>query len=319
MDLAHLRYAVEIAHTHSISQAAENLYMGQPNLSRAIKDLEEELQIQIFRRTSHGVSVTPEGEKFLRHARSIVQQANEIENIYKSKKPPTQRFALCAPRASYISQAFAHFSELVASQSPGGAPFEFYYKETSSMKAINKVLSGEYDLAIVRYQTIFDKYFRELFEVKKLQAETIAEFPCYVTFSKDHPLAQRPSLVLQDLNEGVEILHADPYVPSLPPADALKAESPTSVSRRIFVFERGTQFMLLEQVPGAFMWMSRVPDDLLEKYRLVQRPCADHTKKSKDILLHRRNYRLSDLDDLFVTELCLSKRQYLDEPRKETI
>ena len=56
MNILHLKYAVEVAKTRSISKAAENLYMGQPNLSRAIKELEESLGITIFRRTTKGIS-----------------------------------------------------------------------------------------------------------------------------------------------------------------------------------------------------------------------------------------------------------------------
>jgi DNA-binding transcriptional LysR family regulator len=72
MNILHIKYAVEIADTRSISRAAENLYTSQPNLSRAIKDLERDLNITIFKRTSKGMSVTPEGEQFLEYAREIV-------------------------------------------------------------------------------------------------------------------------------------------------------------------------------------------------------------------------------------------------------
>lgn len=313
MDLVHLRYAVEIARTHSISQAAENLYMGQPNLSRAIKDLEEELQVQIFKRTSHGVSVTPEGEEFLRHARSIVARADEIEDIYKNKKLPKQRFSLCAPRASYISLAFARFCAANAAECPPQEPFEFYYKETNAMKAISKLLDNDCNLAIVRYQTIFDRYFRQLFEAKRLRAELVAEFSNFVTFCADSPLAACAQLRPEQLADGIEVLHADPYVPSLPPADALKAESPTAQRRHILVFERSSQFTLLEQVPGSFMWLPRLPLDILEKYRLVQRPCPGRTGKSKDMLLYREHYHLSAQDSLFITELTRAKRECLHD------
>ena len=91
MNLLHLKYAVEIDCTKSISKAAENLYMGQPNLSRAIKELEENLGIKIFRRTSKGIITTPEGEEFLEYARKITSQVEELENVYKKG----QRVRLC--------------------------------------------------------------------------------------------------------------------------------------------------------------------------------------------------------------------------------
>ena len=101
MNLLHLKYAVEIANTKSISRAAENLYMGQPNLSRAIKELEENLHITIFNRTSKGITVTPEGEEFLQYARRIIGQVEEVEDIYNNHMAPKQRLAVSVPRASY--------------------------------------------------------------------------------------------------------------------------------------------------------------------------------------------------------------------------
>ena len=86
MNITHLRYAVEVEKAKSINKAAENLYMGQPNLSRAIRELEEELGITIFNRSSRGMTITPEGEEFLSYAHRILEQVSEVEAIYKTKK-----------------------------------------------------------------------------------------------------------------------------------------------------------------------------------------------------------------------------------------
>ena len=106
MNILHLKYAVEISRTKSISQAAENLYMGQPNLSRAIKELEENLGITIFERTPKGISVTPDGEEFLQYAKRIIKQVEDVEAMYKNGREKKQKFSVCVPRASYISYAF---------------------------------------------------------------------------------------------------------------------------------------------------------------------------------------------------------------------
>ena len=110
MNILHLKYAVEVAKTRSISKAAENLYMGQPNLSRAIKELEESLGITIFRRTTKGISITPDGEEFLQYARQIVQKVDEVEQIYHNGRQKKQSFSVSVPRASYLSYAMADFS-----------------------------------------------------------------------------------------------------------------------------------------------------------------------------------------------------------------
>lgn len=85
MNMLHLKYAVEVAKTKSISKAAENLFMGQPNLSRAIKELETRLGICIFERGMRGITLTPEGEEFLKYAEKIVAQMDELESMYDGK------------------------------------------------------------------------------------------------------------------------------------------------------------------------------------------------------------------------------------------
>ena len=102
MNLLHLKYAVEVAKTKSINQAAKNLYMNQPNLSRAIKELEDSLGVNLFRRTSKGIIVTPQGEEFLVHARNILDQVDEIEAMYKQGKSSKQRFNLSPPCYIYF-------------------------------------------------------------------------------------------------------------------------------------------------------------------------------------------------------------------------
>ncbi len=84
VNLQHLKYVVEVEKTGSITQAAQNLYMGQPNLSKAIKELEKNLGIVIFKRTSKGVLPTAQGEEFLRYAKSILDQVQRMENLYRS-------------------------------------------------------------------------------------------------------------------------------------------------------------------------------------------------------------------------------------------
>lgn len=307
MNILHFKYAVEIAKTKSISKAAENLYMGQPNLSRAIKELEENLGITIFNRTTKGISITPEGEQFLQYAKRIIAQVNEVEEIYKKGKTHKQMFSVCVPRASYISYAFVELSKKLNRDYAA----EIYYKETNSMEAIHHILKEEYNLGIIRYQAAFDKYFKSLFAEKKLVCETITEFSYVLLMSKDSLLAAKEKITLADLSALIEITHADPYVPTLPQIDVKKAELSECVDKHIYVYERGSQFPLLENNADAFMWVSPVPEELLNNYNLVQRVCEENTKIYKDVLIYRKGYRLTDLDSEFITEVCDAKRRYL--------
>lgn len=307
MNLLHFKYAVEIAKTKSISQAAENLYMGQPNLSRAIKELEEKLGITIFSRTSKGITVTPEGEEFLQYAKKIIAQVDEVEQIYKYGKTKKQQFSVCVPRASYISYAFAEFAKHIKTDNAA----DIFYKETNSMRTIRNVVREEYNLGIIRYQSAFDKYFKTMFTEKKLVSETITEFSYMLLMSEKHPLADKENISFEDLEAYIEITHGDPYVPSLPFTDVKKAELSDDIDKHIFVFERASQFVLLEKVPTTFMWTSPIPEELYSKYGLVQRRCSANTKVYKDVMIYRKGYKLTELDNQFISDVCEAKRKYL--------
>ena len=123
MNILHMKYAVEIAKVGSINKASETLLMAQPNLSRSIKELEADLGITIFDRTSKGMLLTPEGEEFIGYAKNILRQLDVIEKMYKSGIPAKQKFSISVPRVSYISNAFARFSNSINASSA-----EIFYK-----------------------------------------------------------------------------------------------------------------------------------------------------------------------------------------------
>ena len=285
MNILHLKYAVEVARCGSINKAAEALYMNQPNLSRAIKDLENSLGITIFGRTAKGMYVTPEGEEFLGYARKILRQIDEVESIYKAGVPIKQRFSISVPRASYISEAFAQFSKSLTNE-----PAELFYKETNAQRVITNILKADYHLGILRYASNYDKYFKEMLTEKGLVWELITEFRYVLAMSKEHPLAKQDEVHFDDLKQ---------------------EELPDETERRIFVFERASQFDLMAENHETYMWLSPVPQKLKDRYGLVEKNCPDNKKTYRDLLIYRKDYHLSDLDRRFITELCLAKRQYI--------
>ncbi len=307
MNLLYLQYAVEIAKTGSINKAAENLYMGQPNLSRAIKELEASLGITIFARSSKGMVPTPQGEEFLHYAKKVLSDVDIIENLYKKGEMRTERFSISVPRASYIAYAFAEFSK----KTDHSGKTELFYKETNALRAIKNILEQDYHLGIVRFACKNSANFKKMFEERGLVFETITEFTYRLTMSKEHPLAALDEIGYSDLMPYTEIAHADPYVPSLSMSTVKKEELPDNIDHRIFVFERASQFELLSENQNTFMWLSPVPERTLSRYGLVQKPCADNTKRYVDLLIYRKDYTLSKMDKMFITELCEAKRKFI--------
>ena len=306
MNILHMKYAVEVARAGSLSKAAEILLIAQPNISRSIKELEADLGITIFDRSTKGMFLTPEGEEFISYAKSILKQIENVEAMYKDGSAKKLKFSISVPRASYISDAFAQFSKTLGSHDA-----ELFYKETNSKRTINNILDHDYKLGIIRYAENYDKYFKAMLEEKGLSYELITEFSYRLIMHKDSYLAQIEDVAFDDLTDYIEIAHADPYVPSLPLSKVVKEELPDNIGRRIFVFERASQYDLLSENPETFMWVSPLPDKLLKRYSLIQKECKENQKVYKDVLIYKKGYKLSKLDKQFITELYNSKQKYI--------
>lgn len=308
MNVLHMKYTVEIARTGSINKASEALLVAQPNLSRAVKELEGSLGIIIFDRSSKGMTLTADGENFVRYAQKILNQIDDLESMYNGCTVNKQRFSISVPRASYISQAFARFTRNLGSE-----PAELFYKETNSYRAIKNILNEDYKLGIIRYSNTFDRYYEDMLEEKELTGVQVAEFQYRLVMSRDSSLAAKENIRFKDLLPFIEIAHGDPYVPSLPLSVVKKEEFPENISRRIFVFERASQYDLLSENPETYMWVSPLPKELLDRYGLVQHVCYENKKHYKDILIRRKDYRLTALDQCFITEVCASREECFSE------
>ena len=301
-----MKYAVEVAKVGSLNKAAETLLIAAPNVSRSIKELEADIGISIFERTTKGMELTPEGEEFINYAKGILNQIDEVENFYKKGSAKKQKFSISVPRACYISEAFSQFSKSLSKEAA-----EIFYKETNSQRTIRNMLEHDYKLGIIRYAENYDKYFKAMLEEKGFCYEMVTEFSYSLIMSAANPLSQKETITFDDLTDFIEIAHADPYVPSMPLSKVVKEELPDNIDRRIFIFERASQFDLLSNNPETFMWVSPAPESLLKRYNLVQKKCVDNKKIYKDVLIYKNGYKLSKLDRQFITELCEAKRKYL--------
>lgn len=302
MNLLHLKYAVEIAKTGSLNKAAENLCMGQPNLSRSIRELEAALGINIFTRSAKGMRITLEGEEFLQYARKILSQVDAVENLYRSGNRKKQKFSISVPRACYISEAFARFSKNIDNE----ALAELFYKETNALHAIKNITDDNYKLGIIRYAKNRDQHYIEVLNEKNFIHELVVEFQNLITISSENPLAEKDDISFDDLKKYTEVVDVTPYT-NTALVDGIKRDN---TERQIYIFEQFSQFEVLSENSCTFMMASPIPEKILKRYDLVQRPCIDNTNIYKDVLIYRSNYHLTDLDKLFITELCNVKRQY---------
>lgn len=306
MNLTHLRYMVEVERHGSISKAAAALYMGQPNLSKAIKELEKEFGVPIFRRSAKGVVPTEKGKEFLLHAKAILSQVEKMEQLSREDDSSLE-FSLLLPRASYISHAFTVFLNEIGAVEKMNIKF----KETNSMSVIDLVADCEYNLGIIRYPVNYEAFFLSAVEEKGLKAREVWTYDYVLLMSAKSPLARSVEIRASVLDNYIEILHGDNIVPNISETFLKKDAQLGSSRRHIFVYERGSQFDILSTVPSSYMWVSPLPREVLRRYGLVQKPCADLVRRNRDLLIYQSNYRLSQVEKLFIDTL--------DEVRKSII
>ena len=302
MNLLHLKYAVEIEKTGSITKAANNLFMGQPNLSKAIKELENEIGITIFRRTTKGVAPTEKGGEFLGYAKAVLDQFDEMVSLYKPKVDDGVRFSISVPRATYITKAFSNFVSLLDTDKE----ISINFKETNSMDAINNILNFDFKLGIIRYQNIHEKQYFAMLDGKNLKYRPLWEFEYRLLVNKDSPLAkENPDGIVKysDLEDYIEIVHGDLSVPSLSFSKVSRSSVSEHRKKRIYVYERGSQFDILREVKNSYMWVSPLPEKMLERYHLVQKEVGFLRHKMRDALIYKKGYVMNQKEKEFLEHL----------------
>lgn len=306
MNILHMKYAVEVAKYGSINKASKMLMIAQPNLSRSIKELEADLGIIIFDRSTKGMTLTPEGEEFIGYAVSILSQIQKVEKLYQKECPKKQKFSISVPSVSYLSEAFTQFSLGIMDK-----PIELFYKEENTYQTIQHVIESEYNLGIVRYAQSFEPDFKLLFDQKELVYKSLAEFHYLIVLHKENRLSALPNIQLTDLKPLIEIVYDDFLIPFLTTTQSYKEAHPIKTNRCIFAYERANQFELLSENLSTFMWASPIPKKQLLRYGLVQRNCLDSDKLYKDVLISRKDYKMTALDQHFIKEVQKVKRQLL--------
>ena len=298
MNVIHMKYAIEVAKFGSINKASESIGMAQPNISRAIKELESDLGIEVFDRSAKGMTLTPEGKEFITRAKSILAQLDALETLFRDNLPNTQKFSVSAPRAAYIVEAFANFSHSIDEEKA-----EIVLDETATLNTIKKVLSSDCKLGIIRFESAAEEYFYKMLASNDLAYEPLTEFEYVVVANKESELAKKEEIYEDDLCKYIQITHNNPYQATLTASETNKVEQRVSAPKRIYVLDSAAQLELLAENIDTFMWISPAPDTLLERYGLVQKPCFDKRRFYKDVIIYKKAHKLTSLENDFIREV----------------
>lgn len=194
MTLTQLKYAIVVAETKSINAAAKSLFISQPSLSSAIKELEEEIQITIYNRTNRGISLTKEGEEFIQYARNVLVQYNVLEAKFVGKEKLKKHFSVTMHHSTFATELFA---EIV--KEFGMEEYEYSIYETKTQDVIDNIRKGKSELGILYFSGLNQNLYEKIFSEANLIFYPIAECPVYAYIRKGHPLADRAEVSLEQL------------------------------------------------------------------------------------------------------------------------
>lgn len=196
MTLAQLKYVITVAEAKSMNEAAKQLFISQPSLSSAIRELEEEIGIEVFRRSNKGVSVTPEGEVFVGYARQVVEQYHLIETKYIEKKNMKKKFGVSTQHYTFAVKAFVEMVKQF-----GMEEYEFTIYETKTYEVIENVKNFKSEVGILYINDFNQKILNKLFIEYGLEFHPILDCHIYVYMWKGHPLADRTEITLEELED----------------------------------------------------------------------------------------------------------------------
>ena len=194
MTLQQLKYVIEVASRGSINEAAKRLFISQPSLSNAIKDLEEEMQIVIFERTNKGISLSKEGAEFLSYARQVIEQTELLESRFLNAKPSPQHFAVSTQHYAFAVNAFV---SLV--QQYGLDEYELALRETKTYEIIEDVKGLRSEIGILYMNEFNGKVIDKLLKAANLQFNSLVTARPHIFISIKNPLAKQSIVTIDQL------------------------------------------------------------------------------------------------------------------------
>ena len=196
MTLQQLKYVVTVADKGTISEAAKELFISQPSLTKAIKELENEMQITIFNRTNKGIVVSNAGDEFLAYARQVLEQASLLEERFLNLKKQSPRFSVSTQHYSFAVNAFVDVIREF-----GGNQYDFTLRETQTYEIIEDVSRLKSEIGILYTSSKNQEVIMKLIKQNSLEFQELFIAKPHVFISSKHPLSDREVLTLEELDD----------------------------------------------------------------------------------------------------------------------
>ncbi|MFB9327812.1 LysR family transcriptional regulator [Paenibacillus aurantiacus] len=243
MTFQQMRYIVEIAKSNSISKAASALYVTQPSISKAIKELEQELGIVILDRNNKGVVFTKEGTELLFYARMLLEQMESVVyHFNKQAAAETTKLSISSQHFSFAIEAFARLMNRLANRS-----YELSLHEGHAIDVIEEVYSGKSMLGLLSLTDLNRSFFQRYFVTKSLTFTSLSSMRQHVFLRQEHPLAHLATLSLEQLRDYPYLTYQQGDVLLHLAEEAIRIDDLRQV---VYVKDRGTMNDLLSTTDG---------------------------------------------------------------------
>ncbi|MFQ9063685.1 MAG: LysR family transcriptional regulator [Eubacterium sp.] len=285
MTLQQLKYLVTVAECKNITAAAEKLYISQPSLSAAIHSLEKEMNVTAFVRSNKGMTVTKEGEELLSFARNLLEQADIMKERFCTDSNRKPKFCVSCQHYSFAVNAFVDVVNKY-----DAAEYNFTLRETQTGEIIDDVANGNSELGILYLSESNEDVLCKLFKKNDLVFEEIFEASPHIFISKNHPLADKDCISLEDLRPYPYLVYEQGERNSFYFSEEFL--SVLDMPKSIEVRDRATLFNLAIGLNG-FTVSSGVIDKELNGEDIIAKPlimdCSMHIGiiKKKNIMLSR--------------------------------
>lgn len=196
MTLQQLNYVITISECGSLNKAAEILYVAQPSLTGAVKELEKELGITIFNRSGKGVTLTNDGTEFLLYARQVYAQYKELLEKYGKAGNLKKKFGVSTQHYSFAVKAFVEMVKTFDT-----SKYEFAIRETKTKEVIDDVSTMRSEIGILYLSDFNRKALLKILSSQQLEFHSIIHCKPYVYLWKGHPLAKQKSITLPELQQ----------------------------------------------------------------------------------------------------------------------
>ena len=196
MTLQQIYYVLTISEHGSMNKAAEALFISQPTLTSAVRELESELGITVFRRSGKGTELTTEGEEFLIYARQLYQQYELINEKYTDPSNVKRRFGVSSQHYSFTVKAFVETVKQFDMQK-----YEFAMREVQTLEVIRDVSSLKSEIGILYINDFNQRVMNKILRDNELEFHKLIDCKAYVYIWKNHPLAKNESISFDELRD----------------------------------------------------------------------------------------------------------------------